>query len=234
MADERDRILIVEDDDAIASGLSLNLKLEGYAPTVVGDGVEALEQLHALRPALVLLDINLPKTSGLEFLQELRAHGDATPIIVLSARQGEFDKVAALRLGADDYVTKPFGVAELLARIDAILRRSQRSAGPAPTDAMVRFGEIEVDGATRRVRRAGVEVSLTHLEFELLWFLVQNPERVFRREELLREVWGENRVGSGRTVDNFIAQLRAKLEDDPNEPRHVATVRGSGYRFVPV
>jgi len=228
-------ILIVEDDEAIASGLALNLKLEGFGTILAADGVEGLQLLAERRPSLVLLDINLPRKTGLDFLEEARARSDQTPVIVLSARQGEFDKVAALRLGADDYVTKPFGVAELLARIDALLRRTHLAdaARPEPPvdSGMVCFGNVEVDRRTRRVKRGGDQVALTHLEFELLSHFLQHPERVFSREELLREVWGGNRVGSVRTVDNFVAQLRGKLEQNPNQPRFFTTVRGSGYRF---
>lgn len=168
-----------------------------------------------------------------------------TPVIVLSARQGEYDKVAALRLGADDYVTKPFSVAELLARIQAVLRRIDRGARievvrrPAadteiqaqPQANVLRFSDIEVNLDTRQVTRKGDTVSLTHLEFELLSFLLQNEAKVFDRQVLLQRVWGIQHTGSPRTVDNFVGQLRAKLEEDPNNPRHIVTVRGSGYRF---
>ena len=227
------RVLIVEDDEAIASGVALNLKLEGFSPVTVQDGKTALEHLETNPPSLVLLDISLPKKNGLEVLSEIREAGNTTPVIVLSARQGEYDKVAALRLGADDYVTKPFSVAELLARINAILRRMEQLA-PAASGAQpraLRFADVEVDLDTRKVTRNGKPVSLTHLEFELLCFLVQNEAKVFDRQALLQRVWGVHHTGSPRTVDNFIGQLRAKLEEDPNHPRHIVTVRGSGYRF---
>ncbi len=223
-------ILIVEDDEAIATGIALNLRLEGYASKTVHDGIEASATLAAIRPDLVLLDISLPRKNGLDLLREVRARGDSVPIIVLSAREGEYDKVAALRLGADDYVTKPFALAELMARVQAVLRRAQ----PRPTDdRLVRFSDVEVALAERAVSRGGTEVRLTHLEFELLAFFLENPNRVFAREMLLREVWGVQHNGSRRTVDNFVAQLRGKLEADPEMPRHFITVRGSGYRFVP-
>jgi DNA-binding response OmpR family regulator len=174
--------------------------------------------------------------SGIEVLSRMRERGDQTPIIVVSARQDEYDKVAALRLGADDYVTKPFGVAELFARIDSVLRRSIKApdAESGPGRARVRhFSAVAVDLERRVVTRRGKPVSLTHLEFELLSFLLQNEQRVFARRQLLRSVWGVNHDGSPRTVDNFVAQLRTKLEDDPDRPRHIVTVRGSGYRFDP-
>ena len=200
---ERGRtILVVEDDEPIAQGLALNLKLEGFAPRVVYDGEAALESVRESPPGLILLDITLPKKNGLDVLRELRNEGRATPVIVLSARQDEFDKVAALRLGADDYVIKPFGVAELLARIHAVLRRSSSAdvSEPQPGATVLQFSRVRVELETREVTRNGEEVKLTHLEFELLSFLLQNVARVFTREQLLRDVWGIQRSGSPRTT----------------------------------
>jgi DNA-binding response OmpR family regulator len=222
------QILILEDDEAIATGLSLNLKLEGYASRIVHDGVDAAAAIDEMRPDLILLDISLPRKNGLDILREVRGAGDRVPVIVLSAREGEYDKVAALRLGADDYVTKPFALAELMARVQAVLRRAQP---PRAETAVVRFSDVEVALAERTLTRGGKEVKLTHLEFELLAFFLDHPSRVFSREELLRQVWGVHHNGSRRTVDNFVAQLRSKLETDPESPRHFITVRGSGYRF---
>jgi DNA-binding response OmpR family regulator len=240
------RILIVEDDRSIATGLALNLRIEGYVVDAVEDGETALQTILTGPPDLLLLDISLPRLNGLDVLSRMRQAGHLTPVIVLSARQDEYDKVAALRLGADDYVTKPFALAELLARVVAVLRRSGQSAQrppvpvpmqapalvatPAPSPHL-RFGEVQLDLATRTVERRGKVVALTHLEFELLSYLCQNGARVLSRDQLLRQVWGTS--GSPRTVDNFVAQLRAKLEDDPDHPRHLVTVRGSGYRFDP-
>ncbi len=231
------QVLIVEDDDSIAAGLRLNLQIEGYDSVVAPDGEDALAKLSARRPDLVLLDISLPGKSGLIVLSEMRAAGDQTPVIVLSARHDEFDKVAALRLGADDYVTKPFALAELLARVHAVLRRAQSTASlgvvaPEPANEKWSFSGIVVELATHLVSRGGEMVKLTHLEFELLVHFLRNPARVFSRAELLRNVWALQ-SGSRRTVDNFMAQLRAKLESDPDAPRHFMTVRGSGYRFDP-
>jgi two-component system, OmpR family, alkaline phosphatase synthesis response regulator PhoP len=234
-------ILIVEDDDAIATGLSLNLKLAGHAATIARDGVEAVEAVIGREFDLILLDINLPRKNGLEVLAELRESDNLVPVIVLSARGGEFDKVAALRLGADDYVTKPFALAELLARIEAVLRRSGAAVAPDPEPVAVAaaapsdrlgFDDVVIDPAQRVVVRDGEAVKLTHLEFELLLFLVRNPQRVFPRAQLLRLVWGQT-AGTPRTVDNFVGQLRKRLERDPEQPRHFITVRGSGYRFDP-
>jgi DNA-binding response OmpR family regulator len=247
MSSTGQQILIVEDDEAIATGLALNLKIEGYGSSVVGDGVSALERISEDPPDLVLLDISLPKKNGLDVLRELREAGNNVPVIILSARQDEFDKVSALRLGADDYVTKPFGLAELLARLVAVLRRASvvldaaggvgasdtvADAG-APAGAQLGFGDIVIDLDTREATRDGTKLSLTHLEFELLSFFARNPAKVYTREELLKQVWGLRHGGSRRTVDNFVAQLRGKLEDDPERPRHFVTVRGSGYRFDP-
>jgi DNA-binding response OmpR family regulator len=230
-------ILIVEDDEPIATGLSLNLRLAGNEPEVAKDGEQALAVLADRPFDLVLLDLNLPRKNGLEVLSALREADNLVPVIVLSARDGEFDKVAALRLGADDYVTKPFALAELLARIDAVLRRSQAVAAdpepPARSDAeLARFGEVVIDAQQRTVTRKGAPVKLTHLEFELLLFFARHPFHVFSRNRLLGLVWGQT-AGSPRTVDNFVGQLRKRLEDDPEHPRHFITVRGSGYRFDP-
>jgi two-component system alkaline phosphatase synthesis response regulator PhoP len=244
----RPLVIVVEDDPAIAEGLALNLKLLGYRAEVIADGETARARIGEGRPDLVLLDISLPKQSGIWVLERLREAQDHVPVIVLSARQDEFEKVAALRLGADDYVTKPFALAELLARVDAVLRRARlsgRAAAPAETgtsgdpppaggpNTVLRFGDLVVDLTSRTVMRAGQLVKLTHLEFELLSFFCRNSRRVFSREELVREVWGLRQGGQARTVDNFVAQLRAKLEQDPDQPRHLLTVRGSGYRFAP-
>jgi DNA-binding response OmpR family regulator len=231
-------ILIVEDDEAIATGLSLNLRLAGHVATIAGDGDAALAILADKLFDLVLLDINLPRRNGLEVLGAMREADNIVPVIVLSARDGEYDKVAALRLGADDYVTKPFALAELLARIDAVLRRSQPvtpsepEPGPADSGDVARFADVVVDNSQRTVTRGGEPVKLTHLEFELLWFLVRHPSQVFPRLRLLAQVWGQT-AGSPRTIDNFVGQLRKRFEVDPERPRHFITVRGSGYRFDP-
>jgi two-component system, OmpR family, alkaline phosphatase synthesis response regulator PhoP len=233
-------VAIVEDDAAIAEGLALNLRLQGYRSEIIGDGESAVRQIEANRPDLVLLDISLPVQSGLWVLEQLRGRENQVPIVALSARQDEFDKVAALRLGADDYITKPFALAELLARVAAVLRRARRSTPTRPaqeggqaagaSSTILRFGEVAVDVAKRTVTRRDRPVQLTHLEFELLSFLCHHTDRVHSREELLLQVWGLHQ-GQVRTVDNFVAQLRAKIEQDPDHPRHLLTVRGSGYRF---
>ena len=232
------RILIVEDDEAIATGLALNLKLAGHTSAIARDGAEALGHAEREDFALILLDINLPKKNGLEVLTALRAADNIVPVIVVSARDGEFDKVAALRIGADDYVTKPFALAELLARIDAVLRRTHLVPAVAPpppppphTDHLT-FDDVAIEVGQRLVTRAGVEVKLTHLEFELLVFFVTHPSQVFSRNQLFNLVWNQS-AGSVRTVDNFVGQLRKRFEANPEQPRRFVTVRGSGYRFDP-
>ena len=230
------RVLVVEDDDAIATGLSLNLKLAGYAATIARDGEDAIRQAEEEDFALVLLDINLPRKNGLEVLSTIRAADNLVPVIVLSARDGEFDKVAALRLGADDYVTKPFALAELLARVDAVLRRTSHTSVPAPVPQpsgdRLGFDDVKIDLLQHVVVRGGEEVKLTHLEFELLVFFVRHPSQVFSRAQLFSQVWGQS-AGSVRTVDNFVGQLRKRFEVNPEQPAHFITVRGSGYRFDP-
>ena len=244
-------VTIVEDDAAIAAGLALNLKLQGYRIDVVGDGETAWNRIRTEAPDLVLLDISLPKQSGLWVLEQLRGVDNHVPVIVLSARQDEFDKVAALKLGADDYVTKPFALAELLARVAAVLRRARIGGGrPAEAPAgdatgsqpagrgadsqrLLTFGDFVVDLDARTVTHRAETVKLTHLEFELLSFFCRSRSRVFSREELVRAVWGMEHNCTLRTVDNFVGQLRAKLEVDPDHPKYLVTVRGSGYRFNP-
>jgi two-component system alkaline phosphatase synthesis response regulator PhoP len=230
-----ERILIVEDDEAIATGLSLNLKLAGHTSVIARDGEEAIRRAEAEDFALILLDINLPKKNGLEVLSALRAADNLVPVICVSAREGEYDKVAALRLGADDYVTKPFGLAELLARIEAVLRRAGQQAVPpvaAPVGNVVEFSDVAIDLGQRTVTKGGFELKLTHLEFELLIFFLRHPNQVFSRAQLFSLVWGQS-AGSVRTVDNFVGQLRKRFEENPEQPRHFITVRGSGYRFDP-
>jgi two-component system alkaline phosphatase synthesis response regulator PhoP len=237
MTAQRD-ILVVEDDEAIATGLSLNLRLAGHRATVAGDGDLALTAIAERAFDLVLLDINLPRKNGLDVLAALRGADNFVPVIVLSARDGEYDKVAALRLGADDYVTKPFALAELLARVDAVLRRAQAVAAappvaaPEPAAATMRFADVTVDPVQRTVVRGGELIKLTHLEFELLLFFVRHPAQAVSRQHLLAAVWGQT-AGTPRTIDNFVGQLRKRLEVDPERPTHFVTIRGSGYRFDP-
>lgn len=223
------RVLVVEDDPSIAMGLRINLESEGYEVHVADDGLLGLELARSLEPDLIVLDVMLPKLNGLEVLHDLRAEGRTMPIIILSAKAGEMDKVAGLELGAEDYVAKPFSLAELLARVRAALRRG----GVATLERRrgVVFGDVEVDVAGRSVKRAGEAVEMTAREFDVLVCLMAERGRVLSRDDIFRRVWGPNHHGTARTVDNFIQQLRAKLEVDPQEPVHIQTVRGVGYRF---
>ena len=225
----RARILIVEDDVAIREGLVLNLELEGYLPVVAGDGERALAALDKEAFDLVLLDVMLPGRNGFEVLRTLRAARHDVAVILLTARTDEADKVLGFELGADDYVTKPFGLGELRARIRAALRRSQVSR---VVGALSLFGDVQVDREGHRVRRRGEEVPMTAREFSLLVYFLDHPERVLTRESLLLRVWGIEHA-SLRVVDNFVVRLRAKLELEPDAPRFFVTVRGVGYRFSP-
>ena len=225
-------IVVVEDDPSITVGLRMNLEAEGYAVTIADDGESGLAAARADGVDLVILDVMLPHVNGLEILRILRKEGRTMPIIVLSARSSEIDKVMGLELGAEDYVTKPFALAEFLARVRAALRRAtmQRPAEPV---GVHRFGEIAIDEGTREVRRADALVELTATEFDVLVALVEARGRVLSREQILDKIYGPNHHGTARTIDNFLMQLRSKLEVDPQNPRHLLTVRGVGYRLVP-
>jgi two-component system, OmpR family, alkaline phosphatase synthesis response regulator PhoP len=225
----RKRILIVEDDESISLGLRMNLEAEGYDVQVAADGEDGLTRAVAGGTDLVILDVMLPKMNGFEVVRQLRAKQATVPIIMLSARGAEMDKVMGLELGAEDYITKPFGLAELLARVKAVLRRDDLSR--KRVEAIVQAGELTIDSGTRLVSRGGAPVELTATEFDVLWCLVEAQGRVLSREEILTQVWGVGHHGTLRTIDNFLLQLRSKLEKDSAEPEHLLTVRGVGYRF---
>ena len=226
MTAEAGRILVIEDDLSILTGVSMNLRYEGYEVLQAQDGAQGLELAVQQSPDLVILDIMLPRMNGYEVLTELRRRGQRVPVLMLSARGMERDKVRGLDLGADDYVAKPFGVAELLARVKALLRRRYGEEG-----TVVRFGDVTVELDEKRVLRAGKPLEVTAQEFRLLVHLLSQPGRIFTREELLSGAWGLEYEGTPRTVDTFIRQLRAKLEPDPEQPRYFVTARGLGYRF---
>jgi two-component system, OmpR family, alkaline phosphatase synthesis response regulator PhoP len=219
------RVLIVEDNADLAFGLRNNLELEGYAVHVAEDGHAALEAFRDTRADLVILDLMIPEIDGFNVLKALRQADAQVPILILTARGEEVDKVTGLRLGADDYVTKPFGLLELLARVEALLRRTT-------PDARLSFGAIDVDLATRTVTRAGSGVDLSPREFDLLVALIRHGGAVVSRQKLLDEVWGYAADVLSRTVDTHVAELRRKLELDPSRPRHIVTVRKAGYRLV--
>jgi two-component system alkaline phosphatase synthesis response regulator PhoP len=224
-------ILVVEDNRNLATGLRNNLEIEGYVVEVASDGAEALGALHERPPSLVILDLMLPGgTDGYRVLRTMREEGYTMPVIILTARGEEAEKVRGFRLGADDYVTKPFGLMELLARVAVHLRRSAELHAADPGERYV-FGDVDVDPRTRTVVRAGVEVALRPKELDLLLALLQHNGGVVSRTELLREVWGYDTSVVSRTVDTHIAELRRKLEPDPAAPRHLLTVRKTGYRL---
>ncbi|MBI4515135.1 MAG: response regulator transcription factor [Deltaproteobacteria bacterium] len=224
-----ERILLIEDDPAIVAGLEMNLSLEGYEVVSARDGDSGLKRVEDGKPDLILLDIMLPKRNGLEVLRRIRAHNAEIPVLIISARGDESDKVLGLELGADDYISKPFSVSELRARINARLRRKRVGAAGRQLEG---FGEVRVDCERYRVTRAGKEVPMTAREFAVLAYFLRNPDRVITRDMLLHAVW-KLEFSTLRTVDNFIARLRAKLEPDPDNPRYLLTVRGVGYRFEP-
>lgn len=228
-AGSRKTVLVIEDDESIALGLEMNLGAEGYRVLAASDGERGLDLARSDEPDLVILDVMLPKMNGFEVLRVLRGERRNMPIIMLSARGAELDKVMGLELGAEDYITKPFSLAELLARVKAVLRRDAIARGDKVD---IRAGELGINAGTREVRRRGALVELTATEFDVLLCLVEAGGRVLSREQIQAKVWGPTHHGTPRTIDNFILQLRAKLEDDPASPRHIVTVRGVGYRFV--
>jgi DNA-binding response OmpR family regulator len=219
------RILVVEDDLSILSGVSMNLRFDGYEVLQAQDGRLGLERALNEKPDLVVLDIMLPLMNGYELLKELRRRGNKVPVVVLTAKGTESDKILGLDLGADDYVVKPFGLQELLARIKAVLRRRYGES------AVVSFGEAAVDLGAKRATRLGKPVELTAQEFRLLEYLVEHPGRTFSRQQLISGAWGFDYQGTERTVDNFVRQLRLKFESNADKPQHFLTVRGLGYRF---
>jgi DNA-binding response OmpR family regulator len=228
------RILIVEDDPHIALGLEEILKSENFDASVCPRGDQALEAVAAQRPALILLDVMLPGTSGYDVCRQLRARGDRTPVLMLTAKGQELDKVVGLDLGADDYVTKPFGVREVLARIQALLRRvpSKRTPPPRPDDEPFRIGAVRVEPRTFLVRRGRACEELTARELKLLQLFHAHAGEVLSRERLLNEVWGITYYGTTRTLDQVIVQLRKKLGDSGEQPRHLLAVHGVGYKLV--
>ena len=221
------KVLIVEDDQAMAVALRDGFEYEGYAVSVANDGDEGLRLARAGGTDLIVLDVMLPRISGLEICQQLRAASDDVPIILLTARSQEADKVQGLRLGADDYLTKPFAFDELVARVEAVLRRTQ----PRDDAEQLRFGEIAVDFPRLRATRAGAPLDLSPREFAILACLAAHRGEVVTRERLLQEVWGYESRTVTRTVDMHIAKLRRKIEASPDSPEHIVTVHGSGYRL---
>ena len=225
------RILVIEDEPQMLLGLRDNLELEGYEVQTASDGDEGLGKANSFNPDLVILDVMLPKKNGFDVCRELRSRSATLPIVMLTARSAETDKVLGLELGADDYVTKPFSITELLARVRAVLRRAG-SQKPTGSNDMVRIGDIEIDFKLHQARRARQRIEFTAREFDLLRYFVQHTGQVVTREQILNEVWGYEEFPTTRTIDNFVAKLRQKIERAPHAPEHILTIHGSGYKFV--
>jgi DNA-binding response OmpR family regulator len=230
------RILIIEDHRDLANGLANNLELEGYQVEVVHDGADGLERARTSNPSLVILDLGLPSLDGYRVLSALRADGNDVPVLILTARTDDADKVRGFRFGADDYVTKPFGLLELLGRVNALLRRasapSRTAAHSGASSERISFGDVDVRPSTHTVYRRGFPVNLRPKEFDLLMALLRRNGSIVSRLDLLRDVWGYDADVVSRTVDTHVAELRRKLEDDPAHPRYIVTVRKSGYRIA--
>ncbi len=226
----KEKILIIEDEEDLVKGLRLNLADEGYEVGWASDGVEGLRKALEERPDLIILDIMLPKMNGLDICRELRQKNISIPIIMLTAKGEEIDKVLGLEIGADDYMTKPFSIRELLARIKAHLRREKRERKTIPD--VYRFGDVEIDFTHFKVKRKDKELDLTSLEIAILKYFIAHKEEVVTREALLDKVWGYEKYPTTRTIDNHILKLRKKIERDPSHPEYILSVYGEGYRFV--
>lgn len=224
------KILIIEDEEDLIKGLKLNLSDEGYEVDFAPNGVEGLRKALEETPDLIILDIMLPEMDGLEVCRELRQKNVAIPIIMLTAKGEEIDKVVGLEIGADDYITKPFSIRELLARIKAHLRRAEREEKAVPK--VYSFGDVEIDFAHFKVRRRGKELDFTSIEMEILKYLIAHRGEVVTRDDLLDKIWGYDSYPTTRTIDNHILKLRKKIEEDPAHPQYILSVYGGGYRFV--
>jgi len=224
------KVLIIEDEEDLIKGLKLNLIDEGYEVDSALNGVEGLLKVIQETPDLIILDIMLPDKDGLEVCRELRQKNISIPIIMLTAKGEEIDKVVGLEIGADDYITKPFSVRELLARIKAQLRRAERDEKAVPQ--IYSFGDIEIDFAQFEVRRKGKELDLTSLEMEILKYFIAHRGEVVARDDFLDKIWGYESYPTTRTIDNHILKLRKKIEEDPSHPRYILSVYGGGYRFI--
>jgi len=226
---EHPLILVVEDDPSIRLGLRKSLGFDGFQVVEASDGEKGLELAFSERPDLIVLDLMLPKINGFEVCRTIRRHDRTTPILILSAKEQEMDKLTGFDQGADDYVTKPFSVRELVARIKAALRRTQtEDVAPARHE----FGRVKVDVPGQMLEVDGAPQEVSNREFRLLCYLIENEGRVLSRDQILNKVWGFDYEGTARTIDNFINKLRSKIEKDPADPEHILTVRGVGYKFV--
>lgn len=225
------KILIIEDEPNIRELVSYNLKAGGFIPLEAEDGISGMELAEGQKPDLILLDIMLPGKDGYEICKELRSNGNKTPIIMMTAKTDEVDKVLGLEFGADDYISKPFGVRELMARIKAVLRRFEGNTGEATASEILTVDEMSIDIGRHEVTVDGRKVDLTMKEFELLTFLARNRGRAFSRDELLDKVWGINYLGESRTVDVHIRHLRKKMSPVEDEDKYIETIRGKGYKM---
>ena len=229
MTDRKSRVLVIEDDEAILMGLRENLEFSGFEVITATDGKEGLHMAETRKPDMILLDIMLPTMSGYEICRELRDSRNRVPVIMLTARHEEFDKLHGFEMGADDYITKPFSIQELLARIRAVLGRVRQSEG---AEEKFKFGECMLDTGSRVLTRKGREVPLTKTEYDLLVYFCRNPGKALSREQVMNDVWGVEYYGTQRSLDSFVASLRAKIEKKASSPDHILTVHGVGYRFL--
>lgn len=234
--DVTEEILVVDDEASVVEVVSLYLEREGFEVRQARDGREALAQLSRRKPALVVLDLMLPHVDGLEIMRRLRGEEEVVPVIMLTARSQETDRIYGLELGADDYVTKPFSPAELVARVKAVLRRAKGApaAGEDGQQQILQYGPLAIDPGKRLVEKDGEEVALTATEFNLLWFMARHPRQVFSRHQLLENVWGFSDYVDPSTITVHIRRLREKIEENPSEPQWLLTVWGVGYKFEPV
>lgn len=232
MAHEKESILVVEDNPDLVNLLKINLKDEGYTVHVAMDGEEGLETFRTTDPTLILLDVMLPKLDGFDVCKTIRSENKSVPILMLTAKSEEVDKVLGLEIGADDYMTKPFSIRELLARVKAILRRARTSSEPDKQQKKMVYKSLTLDPVKRKVTLDGEPVELTSKEYDLLMLFFSNPGKAYSREELLNTVWGYSYEGYSHTVNSHINRLRSKIENDPSEPDYIKTVWGVGYRFA--
>lgn len=230
-ADGHGRILVVEDEASLADSIRYNLEREGYAVDIAGDGRRALERFRSRSPDLVILDLMLPEVTGLDVCRAIRAES-TVPVIMLTAKDSEADKVAGLELGADDYVTKPFSMREVVSRVRANLRRARITPPPAAPEEVLSGGPVEMDVARHEARVRGQPVALPPKEFELLETLLRRKGRLLTRDFLIDTVWGSDYFGDTKTLDVHVKRIRRKIEEDPHHPAHLVTVRGLGYKFV--
>ena len=232
MSHSKETILVVEDNQDLVNLLKINLEDEGYNVIIAMDGVTAVEKFKASEPSLILLDVMLPEMDGFDVCKEIRSKNKRVPILMLTAKSEEVDKVLGLEIGADDYMTKPFSIRELLARVKAILRRANQTTEMGGKQSILRYNDLVMDPNKRRVQLNGESVELTSKEYDLLLLFFSNPGKAYSREELLNDVWGYSYEGYSHTVNSHINRLRSKIEKDPSEPDYIKTVWGVGYRFA--